>query len=1039
MMLKIIRAYSAISFLLFGSCLFAQQNVEISGRVFDGDGEPIPGVNLLLEGGQGIVTDLDGKFQLSAQSGQKLTISFIGKNTLIKVIPSSSKEDWDIVLQDDAEHLDEVVLVSTGYGKRNKNEFTGVASEVSSDKFASRPVSTVDQALQGNVSGLSMTTSSGTPGAVNSVRIRGISSISAGNEPLYVIDGVPTVEGNIGFGGSSSSLSSLASLNSEDIESITVLKDASATAAYGARGANGVIVITTKSGSKGKPSISYSANIGFSDFAVDGPELLSSQEWADLSREAFVNSGRSLEYANQRIEKRWDGKTNTDWKDLVTNDFAVQQQHTVSARGRTKDNNTSYYMSLGYRQFEGIVKSSGMDVTTAKLNFSHKFNDYVKVTNNLTVSYNQQRGLTEGQFTIGGAITSNFWLLPIYSPYDSDNQQGFNALSVSGKDEPNALALLENDRLEVDATRILNNTALNINTLFGVEYLNYTFRYAIDRKIRDGLVYRNRLFGGSVDEGGSITRIAYNRIGTVMQNMLDYRYMPHEDHKLDFKVLVEYQKDRLQFTSASGEDFVPLEIYQLNVLGKPTSVNSGAYGWSQFSSMAMVNYAFQSNKFLDLTYRSEGSSKFADGHRFGNFYSVGTSWILSKESFMDVTKDYLSFLKLRFSTGLTGNSEIGNYEYLKTLSYSSKYLGKGTTSPSQLENLSLTWEKAQQFDLGVDFGFFDGKLSGSVTAFLRKNHDLLQSVPLSRTTGFSSLRRNVGEAQNRGLEFELSGTILKLDEYDFLWTMKGNFTILENEVLKLGKNINGDNIEITGTNLVRVGEPIYAWNLPQWAGVDPDNGDPLWWDYGTPQPGGTFKVDDTYTEVDDLGRYRKKTNDYNEADRVSNGYSALPTRFGSISTSFEYKGIYLNADLYYSGGNKIYDSQSTYSATEGESIWYDNQYRTQLNRWQKKGDITDVPKIVMGGNKNSRRPSTRFLYDGDFLRLTNVTLGYRIPKDWLSYAYLNSASIYVKFNNYWTYVFDERLQYDAEVDETGYISFSAPVMKAVVFGLNVTL
>lgn len=990
---------------------FAQSRT-VSGTVTDqATGQELPGVAVLVKGTSvGTATNTNGSYTINVPAnGSTLVFRFIGYQTVEREIGNATT--INISLGVDQKQLEEVVI--TGYGERKQESFTGSAVTLGGAKIEDKPFATVDQALQGNVPGLQLSASSGTPGAVQNIRIRGVSSITADNEPLYVIDGVPVVNENMNQSTATGSLSPLSSINSNDIENITVLKDASATALYGARGANGVIVITTKRGKAGKPVVTFSAQTGVVSRAVDGAEMLNAAQLDELYYEARVNAGQatSIEDARARYNSGWDGVTNTDWKDVVTNDDAITRTYNLSVRGGNEK--SRYYVSAGHFKQDGVTVGSDYERTTGKINFESDFSDKVTFSTSTNGSYVLQNGQLEGSAYYGNPESSYLFIRPFFSAYNAD---GSLNLSNLGGSNFNPLYIAENDINRRKQARIFNSSSVEYRIL---NNLKFTSSLGLDYITNEELYYDNRIHGDGVN---STTDLSQNGASYVYsnrnfsynwKNMLDYNWVINDNHKLDFKLVYEAQRNEYYNVGTGGYGIAANGLYY------PASVGTVDYGsaystdWAINSAMALVTYTLRNNIFVDGTFRREGNSRFAPGQRWGTFYSIGGSWLLGNEAFMQGVSGWLTSSKLKASYGKTGNAGIDENTYQALLSYTGAYNSSPAISPSQLGNEYLSWENSYAFNVGLDFGLFN-KINGSVEYFNRKSTDLLQEVPLSYTTGFAVQNQNVGEMINKGLEVSLDADVI--NSADFTWNLGVNFTTLKNEVTKLAKTAEGNEIAITsGVRRVAEGQPVYSWYMPTWAGVDVQTGAPLWYIEGTSG---------------------ETTSTYSQAGYSYHG-SALPTFFGGLNTRFDYKGIYLSANLYYSTGNNVYDNWAHYTLSDGRfNFGTSNGYATLYDRWQQPGDITDTPKNVYGNTSGSASASTRRLYDGEYLRLRDVTLGYNLPATLISKLGLSNVNLYVKGNNLWTWVKDDRLQFDPEVQSTGLLSITAAPLKTIAVGIN---
>lgn len=991
---------------------FAQTGT-LTGQITDADtGEPIIGAAVYIESLQrGTTSNIDGEYTLDLPVGTyTLTARFLGYRTYTtEVEVGTGTVTLDIQLEVDLVGLDEVIV--TGYGSIDRQAFTGTISSVTSDKLAQVPVSSVDQALQGNATGVIVTSPSGTPGTNQSIRIRGISSINASTAPLYVIDGVPVVSGSLG-GGGTSSLGVLSNLNNSDVESITILKDAAATAPYGARGSNGVIVITTKSGRAGQTTYSFSAQRGTNSQAVDGQDALTADQWGELVNESLVNNPAfGPAYANYYEDVLNPEGHYTNWGKETRDQDAIQQEYFLSARGGNET--TNFYTSVGVFEQEGFIKGTSLERVSGKVDVSHRFDDRIRLQNSLTGSWANQDGGLEGAGYFGSPVLAKFFIPPYARAYNEDGTP--NTSLPGGLHNPVYLREYAVDYQK--NTRILNNTQLDINLL---ENLNFTSRFAIDYLIGEGKEYDDPFHGDAVQVGGRAQDNVNRIFNYVWQNVINYIWMPSVDHQFTFKGITESQRNYNKSVIAYGEGFAAPGLINVATTGGTRDASSSTTDWAVQSFTGLVNYGYQDKLYFDGSIRYEGSSRFAADNRWGTFWSAGLGYVISEEDFMqDIS--WLNFLKIRTSYGLTGNAGVSLNSYQATVGFGS-YNNEANILTNQLGNEDLSWETATSFDVGLEFEIFD-RLSGSVTYFNKESSDLLFSVPLSRTTGHTSQTQNIGELYNRGIEAELNIDVIRTR--DLKWNIGGNISTIKNEVTDLPKDGNGEYITIQSSlqYTAVIGYPVRTWFMKEWAGVDPENGDPLWY------------MDVLDANGNPTGE-RTTTNDYTLADEYDMGASQIPTLFGGINSRLDVKGFYASATLYYSFGNKVYDNWAGYMMSDGFYTLNFNQYASQYDRWQQPGDIAKNPKLIYGGNKRSNSASSRRLYDGDYLRLRNLNIGYNIPTDLLQSVGLKGATVYFQGQNLWTYAFDEDLNFDPE-QGSSILNLNVPPLKSITFGINV--
>lgn len=1014
----------SIALALFVSVTAYAQSGSITGKVTDNQtGEPIIGATVFIESLQkGDQTDVDGDYTVSnvPVGTYEVVISYIGyKSQTFNIDVGSGAVTLDAQLDVDLVGLDEVLV--TGFGAIDRQSFTGAASSVSAEKLESVPVASVEQAFQGKISGVTVSSATGTPGAVQTIRIRGISSVNAGTTPLYVIDGVPVVSGSNAASSSTSSLGVLANLSSSDVESITVLKDAVSTAPYGARGTNGVVVITTKSGRSGNTVYSLTAQAGVNTRAIRGERGMSAKEYDRFASDAIANSFGSLENAfgpgatSALVEQfGWDGKHEANWYDVVTNDNALQQEYTLSARGGTDI--TNFYASGGYFNQEGQTIGTSLDRMHGSLDISHRLDNRIKLTNSVKGSFVEQDGILEGAGYFGSPVLAEFFMLPMEYPHNPDGTANIDNLSGSLF---NPIYIQDNDITRKRNTRVMNNTALDINI---ADNLSFTSRLGLDYLLTEEKYYRNTVYGDADDVQGSVDDITNRNFNYVWQNTLSYIYALNAENRFNFKAITETQKNNFYYLEGYGTGIAAPGLYNLNTTAVPQGVGSSVTDWASQSFTGMVNYGFQNKLFLDANLRYEGSSRFAEDKRWGTFWSVGLGYVLTEEDFLK-DNDILNYLKLRASYGKTGNANVSINSYQAVVGFGS-YNDSATIQTSGLGNNALTWETANSLDLGAEFELFN-KVTAEVTYFRKDSKDLLFSVPLSRTTGHSSQTQNIGALYNQGLEIEANVDIIRTRM--FKWNFGANFTALKNEITELPQDSNGEDIEIKGSTQwgAVVGYPVNAWYMKEWAGVDPDNGDPLWY-------------------KDDGNGGRTTTNAWVDGDSYYQNASAMPTKFGGINTRFDIENFYVSADLYYSFGNKVYDSWATYMRSDGEFALSFGQYARQADYWTPENRNAENPKpffqipINSDGNPTQASdPSSRYLYKGDYLRLKTVNVGYNIPGKYLKDVGLQSASVYFVGQNLWTYVFDDALKFDPEVKSSGTFNLNAMPLKSVTFGVKV--
>ena len=797
------------------------------------------------------------------------------------------------------------------------------------------------------------------------------------------------------------------------------MKDASATAAYGARGSNGVIVITTKRGKRGKTSFNLTASTGFQNNAVKGRTPLTGAQRKELYLEAVYNSygvanGFTEDGAYDFVVtnnldggrlQSWDNREG-DWASAITNKNAPVTNINLSATGG--DDNSTFYASLGYNKTEATVIVSDFKRITGTLNYGRKFSDRISFNVNANVSNTYQDAYLEQAAYFANPNLTKYFMSPWTSPYNTDGTINLNVGTLF-----NPVYLAKHDITANDLTRALVSGSLEWEIIKDLKFKTFI---SLDYNLANYKTYRNRIHGDSRDENGSAEASTGRNLNQVVQNSLDY-IIRISDHRIALKALIEYQKNKYHYLYGYGENFSTDGLTNISSAGANFDANSYFNDWSNLSYLGMLNYTYKTKYIADITYRREGSSLFAPDLRFGNFWSAGVAWNLSEESFLQNVQ-FISNLRLRGSYGLSGSNGVGLNQYQALLSYDADYANQGAVYPSQYGNSKLTWEKNHTIDVGTDFGFFNDRITGSFAYFNKKTFDLLQSVPITRTSGHSSIVQNVGTVVNKGVELVLDVNIVQKANVN--WSVSANLATVNNEVTALAKDGAGEDIDITsGQQKVAVGQPVYAWYTRKWAGVDPATGLPQW--YLNSKDGAV-------------------TNDYYDSDLILDfqGGSALPTFSGGFSTHVGFYDAYIDLNFFYSGGNKVFEDWSFYTHHSGlYTLLYYNGVQEMMDRWQQPGDITDEPLVVSNttGN-NASRPSTRFLYEGDYIRLKDLVIGYSLPTSIESKIGFSDISVFMRGTNIWTWVKDKGLKYDPEVRADGYTRLTTPPVKSIVFGLN---
>ena len=994
----------------FGTAAYAQFTVR--GMVTDAAGEPLIGATVMIKGTTtGTTTDVDGSFELNIP-GQStvLQVSYTGFQQQ-EVTVTAANSRVTIALQESVSELSEVIVV--GYGETRKEALTGSVSSLRSEKLEQVPLASVEQALQGNIAGLQAVMGNGQPGANVQVRIRGIGSISASSEPLYVIDGIPVTAGDISR--VNITANTMASLNPNDIESVTVLKDAAATSIYGSRGANGVILITTKSGKSGKPKIDFKTQVGFNDWAISEDRRLkplTSRQYTEMYLEGWMNRGESLTRAIQRFNGHFPGAVDfgpngeiqninieSNWIDAISR-TGLNQSYDLSVNGG--NDVVTYFASAAYFSQEAPVIYSGLDRYSSRLNLRIKASEKLNISNNLSLSRLEQFGMSDGSFWANPLYTGYF-LAPVIPIYDDQGRAyGDHQSFFMGGNNPVG-SLSGDDQRQLEQIRIMDNLTADYEILDG---LKFRTSWAFDLINLQEFFYRNPRYGDGRNVNGFAQESNVNELNWIGTQTLNYNKTFGQNHNFAALAGYEAQKNRRKRVLATGEQFPNGELRTLQNAATPTTASSDFTEYSFSSIFSRLDYNYNLKYYLTGSVRRDGSSRFGKNNRYGTFWSVGLSWRMDQEAFLSKL-NFIDNLKLRTSYGTNGNAGIGNYEHLPLFGFGADYDGSPGGQPTEIGNVDLTWETSTNFNIGLDFGVFN-VLSGTVEYFSRESDNLLLARPISSTTGFTSLTQNFGAMRNSGVELTLNADILS--KGNFKWSLGGNITFLENEVTKLDEDI------VDGTKIRREGYDFQTYYLYEYAGVDAQTGTPRWY------------TDETETTL---------TGNINEAARFISGRSATPDFFGGLTTNLSFKGITLDAQFVYSWGNYLYDSEARFLQGDG-SLTPRSQTHLVLNRWQEPGDITDVPFFRWGGNNNSNVANmTRWLKDGSHIRLRNLTLAYSIPNNLVARTGLRSARVYARGINLWTWTKDKDLYMDPEASINGIVSSPVPNLKTISFGLDI--
>ncbi|HLX91763.1 MAG TPA: SusC/RagA family TonB-linked outer membrane protein [Puia sp.] len=968
-----------LTILLF-VCTYSFAQRVVSGRITDSrDGSPLAGATVSAKNSDvKTQTANDGTFRIRLTEAQKiLVISHVGfPNTEISI---SGKQQINISLKSLETQLQEVVVVA--YGTTSKKELTGSVVKVDAKQLENIPFTSVDQMLQGKVAGLQSIASSGQPGTAQDIVIRGIGSISANASPLFVVDGIPVNTGD--FSSLSQTSNALAGLNPNDIESVSVLKDAASESIYGSRGANGVILITTKKGKPGKTQFSIDLESGTNSRAYSpfAGKPLTHDQFFTLTDEGVINAGGTqadVDQVDAALGKN--NGVNTDWLKEVQR-RGLQQSFNVAASGG--DQKTNFYLSGGYFDQQASILASEFKRYSGSFTIQHHVNE--KLTFNATLNISQSLQHTP---LVGGAfrnpIQEALVLLPSQPAIDHDtivyDRNDFDLLNGLY----NPLAIAKFDRNTLSNLKGIGTAGAEYAFL---PYLSFSSKYGIDYLTLEEVQYWNPFFGDAFSRGGDLGSNYTRVFNWVWTNTLDFHqsFGRKAEFKTSLKAGYESQRSQSYVLMAYGSGVPMTTALVLPAVSTPTTASESQSNYSFVSEFALGSISYRDKYVVSGSVRRDGSSRFGVDNRYGTFWSVGASWNIDQESFL-VGSTVINALKLRSSYGVNGNAGIGNYQAIATYGFGNgnNYVQQPGSYPDNVGNPNLTWELNKPFNIGLDAGILKNRINFTVEYYTRTTDHLLLSVPLSQTSGFSSAEENVGAMKNSGVEITFNATPVRSA---FRWDIGFNLALNRNRVTELYQGQDIANLPY----LVRVGQDVQSIYTRLWAGADPETGAPTW-----------------YTD----GTKTSKTSDITQVKRAIVG-SADPRGLGGFTNTFSYKGFALDAQFSFQYGNKLYDGYGVYINHDGSSP-ADNSNQKEMRRWQKPGDKTDIPAYVYFNSSNSTFGSTRYVYDGSFIRLRNVTFSYEMPKPWLKRVGFASLMIYARGSNFWTKTFDKNLVFDPE-------------------------
>ncbi|HLW10870.1 MAG TPA: TonB-dependent receptor [Fermentimonas sp.] len=976
--------------LFFVGIGIAMAQTQVRGTVVDDLGEPVIGATIQIKGTtQGTVTDIDGVFNLTAPAGGTLVISYVGYTTQeVRVAPTVR-----VVLSTDTELLDEVVVVA--YGTVTREAKTGSVSSVSGTDISNAPVVSMDKALGGKIAGVSITSSSGQPGAASSIRVRGTSSINAGNNPLWVIDGIPVLTGNPNDFLNTGNV--LSTINPNDIESITVLKDAAASSIYGSRAANGVILVTTKSGKEGRTNFNARVKYGASWLANDNDfGIMNAAQLLEYQRDAAVNAGNDPDNPTDPYYRPNEllSRPLTNWMDHLSRMGNIQE-YEINASGSNAK--ATYYSSLVYNRTDGVFYGVDMNKISGRLNADYKLTNTLETGARVNFSYTKGSDVPMQSLYYSNPVFAGMMILPWTPAY---NDQGDHNVDILENSRTNPRATAEYDDQYGKSYQILGNIYLQYRP---IRQLTFKTNNAVETINNDG----RRYWSPETSQGDATLQVSRSsNLQLTTSNTATYNDLFDDIHNVRVLLGQEAQKYTSDYLYSYAPDVNPDIPYVQTAPQSGVEAEQGYSATTLLSFFSMLDYNYDEKYYLQASLRSDGSSLFGSENRWGTFYSVGASWNIHRESFMD-NLDFVNLLKLRASYGLNGNNNIEAYRAYGVYA-STQYNGATGMRPSRPSNPNLSWEKNGTWNLGLDFTLFD-KLDGNVDVYNRKTTDMLLDKNVPQTTGFSSNFLNIGSLQNRGVEVQLNYDILNRN--DLKWNVGANIAFNKTEILELGDN---EEIAYADDSRLRhkVGESLYTFRLRDYYGVDPTNGDALY--------------------RDESGNL---TNDFTQSRYIYPG-SPEPKFLGGFNTNISWKGFDLGAFFEFKGGNYVLLIERRYLESDGAQM-SNNQIKTALNYWKKPGDTGVNPKPIAGNATQSNNfGTTRFLQRGDYLRLKDVTLSYTLPSSILEKMNVSGLRVYVSAQNIYTFHDVDWWDPERGVDGIGYGIY--PMTKSMIGGIELS-
>ena len=920
--------------------------VTVSGVVTSAeDKQPLIGVTVLTETMSGVTTSIDGDYSIQVAAGTTLTFEYLGYKPVVWTVPTgTSAVTYNLEMVSDTQAVEEVVVIA--YGVRKKGTVAGSVSTIKAEKIENTPTAAFDQALQGQVPGLTVLSNTGEPSAAAVMTIRGTNSINSGTAPLYILDGAPI------------SSSDFNAINPADIESLSVLKDASSTSIYGARAANGVIVITTKRGRMAdRPNVEYRMQLGISQVAHGNWDLMNTQERIAYEKEIGLTAGQNYPLLS---------KTNVNWMDEVFRSDAMLQSHELSLSGA--DEKTNYYLSAGYYSQEGTAVGSLFERYSLRTNIERKANSWLKIGTNTMLNYQEIQQADEGAYTLVTPISAARFMMPYWNPHRADGSLASIADGSWKGQGQNPLEWLANNPVQYKKYKL-------ISTLFAeatpIEGLTLRSQFSLDYGHTTGFGVSYPSYAPNQNDG-SASRSATDSHTLTVTNTINYRFMVGNDHSFTFLLGqegIDYHYEAFSLMARGQNNDRLTNISTGTRVTSWSDTTDSDYGFLSFFGRGEYNY--QNRYYVEGALRADASSRFGASRRWSAFWSVGFMWNLRNERFMQDAR-WLTNAQISISTGTSGNSSIPNYEHLALVGGGLDYVGDAGITLIQPGNEKLGWEKPWTSNLAIKLGFWN-RLNAEIELYYKRTSDMLMEVPQPTSDkGYGYYWDNVGEMVNKGFEVNLMGTLIATEK--LLWSVNANISYNHNEITELYNGVKEYERSNTNTKLV-VGHPLGEFYINRYAGVNPANGDALW-----------------YTKEGEL------TNELRDSDKVLVGKSYFAPWQGGFGTTLSWSGLSLSAQFSWVGDRWMINNDRYFDESNGRFQSY-NQSRRLLKRWKQPGDRTDIPRHGVYTEFDSR-----LLEDASFLRLKNLMLSYSLPEKWIKKTRVfTGARVYVQGQNLLTF------------------------------------